>query len=271
MRTSRTALESYLLRIGSGKRAAFMPYVTGGYPSPRVMPDIFRMLAGSGASCVEIGVPFSDPVADGATIQASTTAALEAGVTPESCIKMAESASRAGLRVIMMGYANPWLSMGLRTAARRLADAGVQALIVPDLPMEESREWREAAAAHGISFPLFAAPNTPLERLREIDRNSTGFIYYVSVSGVTGERNRLPAGLIDRLKWMRARLDTPVSVGFGVSTPAQAGALAVNASGIIVGSALVRRLAGWQESAKNRGNIARWTASMARAVGGAIE
>jgi len=271
MRRNRLGLEAFLLRMGAGKCAVFMPYVTAGYPSPRAMPAIFRMLAGSGARIVELGVPFSDPVADGPVIQASTTAALEAGVTPESCLGMAESAANAGLKVVMMGYANPWLSMGLRTATRRMADAGVQGLIVPDLPMEESAEWREAAAARGIALPLFAAPNTPVERLRAIDRLSTGFIYYVSVSGVTGERSNLPAPLVNRLKWMKARLDTPVAVGFGVSTPAQAGALAPYASGIIVGSALVRRLSGWNQSAKNRANTGRWTASMARAACGAIE
>lgn len=271
MRRNRTALEAFLLRMGSGKRAVFMPYVTAGFPSPGAMPKIFRMLADAGARCVEIGVPFSDPVADGPAIQESTTQALKAGVTPESCIRMAEIASKTGLRVIMMGYANPWLSMGLRTATRRMADAGVQGLIVPDLPMEESAEWREAASGCGISFPLFAAPNTCPGRMKVIDGRCTGFIYYVSVSGVTGERNRLPAELLDRLKWMRAHLDTPVCVGFGVSTPGQVSILAPHAAGIIVGSALVRRLSGWGQSAQNRLNIARWTASMARVADGAIE
>jgi tryptophan synthase alpha chain len=271
MRNNRTALEAYMLRMGAGNRSVFMPYVTAGYPSPKAMPQVFRMLADAGAHCVEIGVPFSDPVADGPTIQESTTAALRAGVTPADCLRMAETASRSGLRVIMMGYANPWMSMGLRTACRRMADAGVQGLIVPDLPVEESDEWRAAASAYGISFPLFAAPNTPTERLKAIDRKATGFIYYVSVSGVTGERNRFPAGLLARLRWMRANLDTPVAIGFGVSTPAQVAQLAPVTSGIIVGSALVRRLSGWLKSPKNRANIMRWTASMARSANRAIE
>jgi len=264
-------LESFLLRMGAGKRSVLMPYVTAGYPSPRSMPDIFRMLVDSGARCVEIGVPFSDPVADGPVIQASTTAALESGVTPESCIRMAEVAAKSGLRVIMMGYANPWMAMGLKAVGRRLADAGVQGLIVPDLPMEESGEWREATSRHGIALPLFAAPNTPVARLKKIDSLCTGFIYYVSVSGVTGERNALQGSLLARLKWMRANLETPVCVGFGVSTPSQVARLAQDTSGIIVGSALIRRLSGWLESAKNRSNIASWTSNMARAAGWAIE
>ena len=271
MKRERLALESFMLRMGAGKRSVFMPYITAGYPSPKAMPAIFSMLADSGVRCVEIGVPFSDPVADGPVIQESTHAALVAGVTPDSCFRMSEIASHKGLKVIMMGYANPFLSMGLQKAAKKMADAGVQGIIVPDLPMEESLEWREAVSRQGIALPLFVAPHTAKERMKDIDKKSTGFIYYVSVSGVTGERTSLPVELINRLRWMRATLDTPVCVGFGVSNPLQVAQLSPHVSGIIVGSALIRRLSGWQESANKRREIARWTAAMAGAAGRAIE
>jgi len=271
MRHNRTALESFLLRKGAGRGAVFMPYVTAGYPSPGAMPGIFGMLADSGSDCIELGVPFSDPVADGPIIQASTLAALGAGVTPDSCFRMAEQAARKGLRVILMGYANPWMAMGLKNAARRMSDAGVHGVIVPDLPVEEAGPWQSVFSRRGLGFPLFAAPTTPVPRLRMIDRASSGFIYYVSVTGVTGERRSFQGGLGGRLSWMRANLESPVCVGFGVSTPAQVSSLAPLVSGVIVGSALVRRLSEWTQSAQNRLKIARWTRSMARASGAAIE
>lgn len=261
-------LEGFLRRKGCGRKAAFMPYVTAGHPSPGVMPAVFRMLRDAGADCLELGVPFSDPVADGVVIQESTQRALAAGVTLSSSLKMAALASKAGLRVLLMGYSNPFLRAGLGPLAVRMASAGVQGLIVPDLPLEESGRWRGILASRGISLPLFAAPTTPEKRLREIARRSSGFIYYVSVTGVTGERSALPSVLAARLKWMRQRLDRPVCVGFGVSTPAQAARMARLADGVIVGSALVRRLAGWTESAEKRSRIARWTAAMARAAHG---
>jgi tryptophan synthase alpha chain len=258
-------IEGFLRERG---KAAFMPYVTAGYPSPRSMPGIFSMLRDSGADCLELGVPFSDPVADGPVIQESTRRALASGVTPDSALRMAEAASRTGLRVLLMGYSNPFLHAGLERVADRASSAGVSGLIIPDLPLEEAGQWASILGAHGLALPLFAAPTTPPARLMLIARRATGFIYYVSVTGVTGERGRLSPELGGRLRWLKRTVGKPVCVGFGVSTAPQAASVASLASGVIVGSALVRRLAEWTAGPGKRRKIAHWVSSMARAVHG---
>ncbi|MEK7767283.1 MAG: tryptophan synthase subunit alpha, partial [bacterium] len=196
-------LESWFARRRTARLRAFMPYVTAGYPSFGAMPGILDMLRDAGADCLELGVPFSDPVADGVTIQASSQAALEGGATPERCLRVAERAARLGHRVVLMSYANPLLRGGLRASARRIVAAGVAGIIVPDLPLEEARGWSEAFAHAGVAQVLMAAPTTPGARLRAIDRATRGFLYYVSLTGVTGERRRLPAGLAVRLRALR--------------------------------------------------------------------
>lgn len=265
----RLPLEGYLLARRAARRAAFMPFVTVGYPSRKETGEVLRMLADNGADCVELGVPFSDPIAEGVTIQHSSQVALERGVGLADVMRHAELAARLGLRVAVMSYANPLLQAGLQSFSRRLRDAGGQGAIVPDLPLEEVGPWGEIFARNGIVLALFAAPTTPPDRLRTIDRLSRGFIYYVSLTGVTGERAALYGGLVPRLRRLRRTLRTPLCVGFGVSTPRQAAAVAAHAEGVIVGSALVRRLSDWAGGAAKRRQIARWAGSVARAVHGA--
>ncbi|MEK7476780.1 MAG: tryptophan synthase subunit alpha [Candidatus Coatesbacteria bacterium] len=262
-------LESYFRATGTGRRGAFMPYVTAGYPSAGAMPGILGMLAGSGADCVEIGVPFSDPVADGVTIQRASEVALARGGGLAGALRAVQTAARMGLRPVLMSYANPLWQAGLPALARRLADAGAQGVIVPDLPLELAGSWSAAFAEQGLALVLFAAPTTPAARLRQAGRNTRGFLYYVSLAGVTGERRSLPRGLAARLRTVRRIARSPVCVGFGVSTPRQAAAVARVADGVIVGAAVVRRLEGWGRGVEKRRAIARWTASMARAVHGA--
>ena len=268
MNQGRYALGEYMneLRARGGK--AFMPFITCGHPSLRSTGEIAAMLRDAGADCLELGIPFSDPVADGAVIQASSQAALERGASFSAALRLVERAARTGLRVIPMSYANTVLVHGLSRAARRLADAGAQGLIVPDLPLEESAVWRQALDPAGIALVLFAAPTTGRARLAAIGRMTRGFVYYVSLTGVTGERSRLPAGLAAHLGMVRRLTAAPVCVGFGVSTPAQAKAVARHADGVIVGSALVRRLGEWESGMGKRRAIARYVRDMARAVHG---
>lgn len=259
-------LERYLLDRSERRPAAFMPFLTVGYPSLRETREALAMLADSGADCVELGVPFSDPIADGVTIQHASQVALEGGVTLDDVLRQAERAARLGLRVVVMSYANPLLQADLAGFSRRLASAGAQGAIVPDLPLEEVAKWGEVFARRGIVLALFAAPTTPPDRLRAIDRLSRGFIYYVSLTGVTGERSSLPRDLFRRLLAVRRAVRTPLCVGFGISTPRQAASVAQHAAGVIVGSALVRRLADWGAGAAKRRQIARWVRSVAGAV-----
>jgi len=225
----------------SGKRAALMPYLMGGFPDVERSRAVGHAYADGGADLVELGIPFSDPLADGPVVHAAGTAALEAGVGVDDVLGLAaELAER--LPVIVMTYANVVLARPPAAFAARLADAGASGLIVPDLPMEEGPEVLEALAARGIAFVPLVAPTTPDERLAAIGARAQGFLYTVSVAGTTGERGALdPAALIARA---RAHTDVPVALGFGIGTPAQAAAAAdAGAQGVIVGSRLVRAAA----------------------------
>lgn len=281
----RSSLEEYFQGLKRRRAAAFMPYVTAGYPSRHAMHGILGMLAANGADCVELGLPFSDPIADGVTIQDASQRALDQGATFDQVMRQAEYAARLGLRVVLMSYANlliqerlPTLrhrrdrlgaaQTALHATARRLSGAGVQGLIVPDLPLEEAAAWAPICAGAGIALTLFAAPTTPLKRLAMVGRLSHAFIYYVSLTGVTGERAALPRGLATRLRTVQRVVRMPVCVGFGVSTPVQAALVAKWAQGVIVGSALVRRLAGWGQGTGTRREIGRWVRSVAAAVHG---
>ena len=259
-------LASFLARTRLAGRAAFMPFITAGFPSRSAMPGILSMLKDGGADCLELGVPFSDPIADGATIQRTSSAALAGGMTLARALRIASVAARMGHRVVVMSYANPLMRAGLRELPRTLASAGVGGLLVPDLPLEEAGEWRERLRGAGVALALFAAPTTPVKRLRRINALTGAFVYYVSLTGVTGERTALPKGLAARLREVRRAVSSPVCVGFGISNPEQARMVARAADGVIVASALVRRLEGWARGAAQRRAIARWVESMARGV-----
>lgn len=250
----------------AARRVAFMPYVTSGYPSSAAMPGILSMLKDARADAIELGVPFSDPIADGGTVQAASQASLERGGGLGPALRHAALAARLGHRVVLMSYANPLYQAGLERLARRLHGIGVQGLIVPDLPLEEAHQWSDVFARQDVALSMFAAPTTPADRLRAADRAARGFIYYASLTGVTGERANLFAGLERRLRAIRRIVRAPVCVGFGISTPRQVATVGRCADGVIVGSALVRRLADWPAGRRQRRRIALWTRSMARAA-----
>jgi tryptophan synthase alpha chain len=224
---------------GHGRKAALMPYLMGGFPDIDASRAGCEAAADAGADLIELGVPFSDPLADGPVIHEAATRALSAGVTPEAVLGVCETAA-SRLPVVLMVYANVVLCAGLGAYARRAAEAGASGLIVPDLPHDEAGELREACDAEGLALVPLVAPNTTTERLRAIASDARGFVYTVSLTGTTGERGELPPELGDTVERVRAQTSLPVAVGFGISTAAQARAVAELADGVIVGSRIVR-------------------------------
>ncbi len=234
----------------SGKRAALMPYLMGGFPDLATSRAIGEAYAEAGADLVELGVPFSDPLADGPVIHAADTAALAAGTTVDDVLRVGQALA-PHVAVVLMCYANPIYARGFEPFAQALSDHAISGLIVPDLPLEEAPALREACDAQGIALVPLVAPTTPPERLRRICAQARGFVYAVSLVGTTGERGALDAGLADFLRRAQdAAVEVPVAVGFGIATPDHATAAAdAGAAGVIVGSRLVRAAAGADDPA----------------------
>lgn len=222
-----------------GKRAALMPYLMGGFPDLEGSRAAGRACAEAGADVLELGVPFSDPLADGPVIHEAASAALAAGVTVDGVLEVCADLS-ARLPVVLMTYANAVLANGAAAYAQRAAAAGASGLIVPDLPHDEGEELRAACEAAGLALVPLVAPNTRPERLEEIGRGARGFVYTVSLAGTTGERGALPSDLPDTVARVRAATEAPVAVGFGISSAEQASEVADLADGVIVGSRVVR-------------------------------
>jgi tryptophan synthase alpha chain len=219
-----------------GKRAALMPYLMAGYPSVDVSAEAGLAAAAAGA---ELGIPFSDPLADGPVIHAAATEALAGGASPHAALGVCERIS-AELPVVLMVYVNVVLAAGPQAFALRAAAAGAAGLIVPDLPHDEADAVRAACDAEGLALVPLVAPTTTPERMALIGVSASGFVYAVSLTGITGERDELPPELTETVTRVRASTSVPVAVGFGISTPEQAAAVAELADGVIVGSRMVR-------------------------------
>jgi tryptophan synthase alpha chain len=225
---------------GSGKKAALMPYLMGGHPDLAVSRACLDAAIEAGADLIELGIPFSDPLADGPIIHAAGTTALDAGVRPGDVLKLCEEISER-VPVLLMVYANVVLqSGGAEDFTQRAAAAGAAGLIVPDLPHEEAESVRAACDASGLALIPLVAPTTTAELMRDIGAHARGFIYAVSLVGTTGERGELPPGLAELVERIRAAASVPVAVGFGISTGQQAAAVGELADGVIVGSRIVR-------------------------------
>jgi tryptophan synthase alpha chain len=220
---------------------ALIAYITVGYPSIEATLKLVPLLASSGCDMVELGIPFSDPLADGATIQKASFAALGNGVTPKLCLDVAGQLSRrVSIPLVFMSYFNPLLSYGLEEFCRACAASGVSGLIIPDLPPEEGSQLETISQRQGLDLIYLLAPTSTEERIRLVANRSRGFIYLVSVTGVTGARQRLPADLEAFVARVRRATHKPLCVGFGISTPEQAGRVARIADGVIVGSRLIQ-------------------------------
>jgi tryptophan synthase alpha chain len=239
-------VDETLGRLKAKRRAALMPYLPLGFPTPEVSQQLIRAAADAGADVIELGVPFSDPLADGPVIQRATHLALQNGMTLAKCFEMVRQARQAGVRIplLLMSYYNPILRFGVEACARAAKDAGAEGFIVPDLPPEEAGALDSACQACGLDLVFLAAPTSTAERLRKIAEATRGFLYLVSVTGVTGARDRMADGLAKFVSQVRSVTTKPVCVGFGIANAETARTVARYADGVIVGSALVSQIEG---------------------------
>ncbi|MGF1460945.1 MAG: tryptophan synthase subunit alpha [Leptolyngbyaceae cyanobacterium] len=227
------------------QQCALIPFVTAGDPNLDATVTALKALDRCGADLLELGVPYSDPLADGPVIQAAATRALQNGTTLDDVLNLVKTvAPELSAPIILFTYYNPILNRGIDTFFKDIAAAGAKGLVVPDLPLEEVSAVTQSATQHGIEVILLVAPTSPKERIRAIAEQAQGFIYLVSVTGVTGVRSEVQGRVKDLLDELRGITDKPVAVGFGVSQPEQAAQLrAWGADGVVVGSAFVKRLA----------------------------
>ena len=239
-------------------RTALIPYVTVGYPSLEVTLDIVHMLASNGCDMVELGIPFSDPLADGVTIQEASFRALRSGITPEVCLKIAGQLRRkVDIPLVFMTYFNPVFSYGLEEFCGASAESGIDGLIIPDLPPEEGLALEAITQKQGLDLIYLLAPTSTEERIRLVADRSRGFIYLVSVTGVTGVRGGLPSDLEAFVTRVRQLATQPLCVGFGISTPEQARRVARIADGVIVGSRIIQLMEAEADSVAAVGNFVR--------------
>jgi tryptophan synthase alpha chain len=223
---------------------AFLPFLTAGDPDVRATPALAKALVEAGASALEIGFPYSDPIADGPVVQASYTRALERGLRLDDVFACARQIADAHPNVSLTAMTSYSLvhRRGPERFVRQAIEAGLAGAIVPDLPVEESQALGEVCRGHDFKLVLLVTPTTSPERGRRIVQASSGFVYCVSVAGITGERSAIPEELLAQLRWLRGETDLPLCVGFGVSRPEHVRLLREHADGVIVGSALVRQL-----------------------------
>jgi len=259
-------LEAMFAANRAAGQKAVAPFVTAGDPDAATSVAVLEALDRAGASLCELGVPYSDPIADGPVIQASYTRALAAGITLEGVFGIArEAAGRVAMPILAMASYSLVFRRGIERFVADAVAAGLAGFVVPDLPVEESDDLDGACRSAGLALVRLVTPTTPPERAAAIAAKSTGFLYCVSVAGVTGARTELPAGLIDRVKWLRTQTDVPILVGFGISSPEQVKAVCEVADGAIVGSALVRLVA--EQAAAGPAALA---AAVERYVGGLV-
>jgi tryptophan synthase alpha chain len=257
------AIDALFQRLRSQGRKAFLPFLTAGDPSLPAFAELLRELARHVTGPIEIGFPYSDPIADGPVIQASYTRALEGGVTLSDIFAAVCRLEVAPPLVGMVSYSIVH-RRGAEDFVSQAQAAGLSGLIVPDLPVEEAEGLARLCAGRNCKLIQLVTPATPRDRAVQIARLSTGFLYYVSVTGITGERDRLPEELLEQLAWLRAQTALPICVGFGISKPEHVRRLREAVDGIIVGSAFVRRV----EQARTRplAEVAREVGELARSL-----
>ncbi|MEH2425760.1 MAG: tryptophan synthase subunit alpha [Nostoc sp.] len=240
-----TAISDCFETLGHNRECALIPFITAGDPDLETTAKALQVLDRSGADIIELGIPYSDPLADGPVIQAAATRALQRGTKFEQVLEMLQEIT-PNLRspIVLFTYYNPILHRGIEKFLSSIAAAGVAGLVIPDLPLEEAASLLQAASEMGIDIILLVAPTSSAERIESIARSSLGFIYLVSVTGVTGMRSQMENRVLDLLKQIRGVTDKPIGVGFGISEAAQARQVREwGADAVIVGSAFVKRLA----------------------------
>ncbi|MFC1865314.1 tryptophan synthase subunit alpha [Chloroflexota bacterium] len=223
------------------EKKALIAYVTAGYPSLEATLELVPLLAQNGCDIIEIGIPFSDPMADGATIQHASHIALQNGTTPQDCLELAEKLrNQTDVPLVFMTYYNPVFSYGIEKFCSECRGSGVDGLIIPDLPPDEGMELEAASHKQGLDLVYLLAPTSTKERIRLVAEKSAGFIYLVSVVGITGARDKLPQNLDVFISRVRKETTKPLCVGFGISTPQQAAQVAGIADGVIIGSQIIK-------------------------------
>ncbi|MDO8536048.1 MAG: tryptophan synthase subunit alpha [Candidatus Omnitrophota bacterium] len=253
------------------KRKAFIAYITAGDPDLFLTKRIVSSLETSGVDIIELGIPFSDPIADGPTIQAASHRALAGGVTLKKIFLMMGTLRKVTqIPIIFMTYYNPVLRYGIKKFVADCSLKGVDGVIIPDLPIEEAKPLMSYAGKMDISVIFLAAPTSTRKRIGMIVKRSRGFIYYVSLTGVTGTRRDLPAEVISNVRMIKYMTTKPVAVGFGISTPIQARKMAEAADGVIIGSAIVKIIADNQKNKKIMiSKVASFSKKLSRAIHGA--
>lgn len=238
--TVHNALDETFTRARAEGRAVLLPYVTAGFPSRETFVDLASAVLDAGGDVLEIGIPFSDPLLDGVSVQGSQQQALDEGTTPRDCLDFARDLHpAAGKQLVFMGAYNPILSYGIDRFCRESAAAGVTALIIPDVPFEEQGELLAGTEAHGLHLIQLLAPTSTDARVEQVSARASGFIYCISVAGVTGARAGVSATARPLVERVRRYTDVPIAVGFGIAGPEQARAVAEFADGVIVGARLI--------------------------------
>lgn len=257
-------------RLKREGRRALIPFLTAGDPDPATTAGLLDCLAASGADIIELGVPFSDPMADGPVIQAASLRALEAGTTLERVLHLVRDFRlRSQTPVVLMGYYNPVLQYGPERFAEEAAAAGVDGVLLVDLPPEEAEELRPHLRRFNVAMIHLLAPTTPAERRREIAGSAEGYLYYVSMTGVTGAARVDPEAIAGEVEQVRRESPVPVAVGFGIASPQDAAAVARFADGVVVGSALVRVIAEHGHSDRLTDEVAAFVRALRQGMDGA--
>ncbi len=225
------------------RKKAFIVFITAGFPNLKMTENLVLGLEEAGVDIIELGVPFSDPLADGPTIQESSQKALRGHVTLDKILHTVRNIrKKSSIPIALMSYYNPIFRYGENKFVINAKEAGVDGLIVPDLPLEEAKGLIKAAKRYHMAMVFFLSPTTTTQRIKKIVRASTGFIYYVSLTGVTGARSKLPRTITQNVRFAKQFTDKPICVGFGVSTPHQVKTISSLADGVIVGSAIIKEI-----------------------------
>ena len=242
-------IDEKFYELKNNKKIALMPFIMAGDPNIEITSEILLKLQENGADLIELGIPYSDPLADGPIIQLSASRALKSGTTPKKVIRLLESLKgKLNIPIILFTYLNPLLCFGFDQFCELASNAGVSGLIIPDLPLEEAYKFSKIVSNHSMDLVLLVAPTTPFERMKKISNHTKGFTYLVSVTGVTGERNKMESRVENLIAKLKGINNNPIAVGFGISTPEHVNKVSEwGADGVIIGSAFVKRISSSSE------------------------
>ncbi len=246
---SLSKVDEMFCKLKNKKKFALMPFIMAGDPNIEITSEILLKLQENGADLIELGIPYSDPLADGPVIQVAASRALKSGTNLRKVIKLLESLkSKLNIPIILFSYLNPLLCFGFERFCEMASDAGVSGLIVPDLPLEEAYKFSKIVSIHSMDLILLVAPTTPFERMKQISNHTKGFTYLVSVTGVTGERSKMENRVENLIAKLKDLNSNPIAVGFGISTPEHVKKVREwGADGVIIGSAFVKRISSSSE------------------------